>query len=1035
MNKYIILFFAVCLWNIDAFPQGIKVHMSGNSKPTANFNDKKIELVIIPESLSEDKKIGLTMRVNNNDKNYKFYLFSDKIITNDINGKVDNIKLWDWVRKIITKIKSNAKVDMFNFNGQFVSYDRQLLKRRDWIENGYYGFSTESNVNFDTYTIISDNVNENSNLTITYTFLVVELSENNKVETLTGLTDQITYTIPSLTLGKLFKKSKIEPEKPTVESVVEKWNKEIDKLLLELSINNVTSYKQLSQNPDLKRLYDSGNYNQKIGDAIKQVNKDLADEKFNEDRQKLLDRLEGFLQTYEPESKPVLKEPITEVPLEKKQEVEPEKKEDKPSKKETVDPCIDLRKQFDKINTSVNSLKGGISYTGNVVKEGLIPLRSKLKKCKEIENVKECAIQVAKEFYDKQLIEQIAEYENTLNTLTLNFNSLIQKENFKDCSIQTITLEQQLADLKQKRQKIEHELIEFQKEIDSLITDEVAFNETVKKYSAEIDIISNRYRHFHELFLVYDNKLWDAGKLEKSEIKILKKAPITLDSINTAIDSIIINAKAYYSLKTGQENFPEATFKDKTKFIVSKNDCVNVKMQIEDLVDKAIKKDPRGPGQYILAGLVGLILFVSAYAYYMGVIRKKFYNKLKNNGLSKGKNSPVSQTKSNIENVIHEADGIEIIEDDDEKMKGIGLNTIRKLTGINYFEVDVQSFIRDTAVRRVFFKRDFIIKAYRYFEDSMLHIGNGSIDDLYEYGGFIIGNWDYSPYDKEQYELSLEYFIEPGDDAKFSKFNIDFGYTISFRMEEMLMDLASHGNEQVFVGWLHSHPGHNVFLSNYDIEVQERFRNQYHPNRHIALVLEPTTNKWDLGLFTFKQSGIMNNKDDIELLLSFHELYSWAIGENQLNPSEDHLKFNFSDSKSVSFDRSVLLQLKMFIERELSFQNSENVLFNLFGIKSSAARIGYNIHIASMEESKVKESAKLNHIGLFTVTTDKEELIEFINEKYLDIVHSNNLSLILVYLWDKDVFNLIPLKPDGQFDKKDTWIEFSKKDFLPFLSK
>ena len=53
----------------------------------------------------------------------------------------------------------------------------------------------------------------------------------------------------------------------------------------------------------------------------------------------------------------------------------------------------------------------------------------------------------------------------------------------------------------------------------------------------------------------------------------------------------------------------------------------------------------------------------------------------------------------------------------------------------------------------------------------------------------------------------------------------------------------------------------------------------------------------------------------------------------------------------------------------------------------------------------------------------------------MDIIHANSLSLILIYLLDKDVFNLIPLKADGHFDKKEVWIEFSKKDILPFLSK
>ncbi|MDZ4712335.1 MAG: LysM peptidoglycan-binding domain-containing protein [bacterium] len=57
------------------------------------------------------------------------------------------------------------------------------------------------------------------------------------------------------------------------------------------------------------------------------------------------------------------------------------------------------------------------------------------------------------------------------------------------------------------------------------------------------------------------------------------------------------------------------------------------------------------------------------------------------------------------------------------------------------------------------------------------------------------------------------------------------------------------------LGWFHSHPGHTVFLSNYDIFIQENFFNAEYM---VAYVFDPTID--DRGFFSWKNSKVIKSK-------------------------------------------------------------------------------------------------------------------------------------------------------------------------------
>lgn len=65
-------------------------------------------------------------------------------------------------------------------------------------------------------------------------------------------------------------------------------------------------------------------------------------------------------------------------------------------------------------------------------------------------------------------------------------------------------------------------------------------------------------------------------------------------------------------------------------------------------------------------------------------------------------------------------------------------------------------------------------------------------------------------------------------------------------------ELESKYPEEIIIGWYHSHPGHSVFLSEYDLFIQKNFFNLYF---NVAYVFDPVLNQ--TGFFIWKQDEIV----------------------------------------------------------------------------------------------------------------------------------------------------------------------------------
>lgn len=146
-----------------------------------------------------------------------------------------------------------------------------------------------------------------------------------------------------------------------------------------------------------------------------------------------------------------------------------------------------------------------------------------------------------------------------------------------------------------------------------------------------------------------------------------------------------------------------------------------------------------------------------------------------------------------------------------------------------------------------------------------------------EDGCMVLGRWVYDDQNKEYY-VSLEQIVQPGDDAVFQEYELNFGGKIKLKVAEQLRKLRRETNLQYdLTCWVHSHPGLGVFFSNSDSNVQMQLKHPTHPNFLTAIVVDILTPRQEMGIFTFKHDSTINSKNDLKKLYSLEELYKWAI--------------------------------------------------------------------------------------------------------------------------------------------------------------
>lgn len=201
-----------------------------------------------------------------------------------------------------------------------------------------------------------------------------------------------------------------------------------------------------------------------------------------------------------------------------------------------------------------------------------------------------------------------------------------------------------------------------------------------------------------------------------------------------------------------------------------------------------------------------------------------------------------------------------------------------------YLPIDCADFCSDSAVRRIYLKNTCIKDIYNLYAEDLRNPENPNED-----GCMVLGRWVHDE-ERDEYYVSLEEIVKPGDDAIFKEYELNFGGKIKLKVSEKLRRLRRETNLQYdMTCWVHSHPGLGVFFSNADSSVQMQLKHPTHPKFLVAIVIDILTPNQELGIFTFKHDMGINSKADLQKMYSLEELYQWAVKSDRTSfKQEDH---------------------------------------------------------------------------------------------------------------------------------------------------
>ena len=202
----------------------------------------------------------------------------------------------------------------------------------------------------------------------------------------------------------------------------------------------------------------------------------------------------------------------------------------------------------------------------------------------------------------------------------------------------------------------------------------------------------------------------------------------------------------------------------------------------------------------------------------------------------------------------------------------------------NYLRIDCQDFCADSSVRRMYIKNTCIKDIYNMYIEDLRNPENPKED-----GCMVLGRWVYDD-ETDEYYVSLEQVVLPGDDAVFKEYELNFGGKIKLRVAEKLRKLRRDTDLQYdMTCWVHSHPGLGVFFSNSDNGVHMQLKHATHPRFLTAIVVDILTPKMDMGIFTFKHGDTLtvNSRQDITRLYSLEKMYQWALESDRSTFKQD----------------------------------------------------------------------------------------------------------------------------------------------------
>ena len=238
-----------------------------------------------------------------------------------------------------------------------------------------------------------------------------------------------------------------------------------------------------------------------------------------------------------------------------------------------------------------------------------------------------------------------------------------------------------------------------------------------------------------------------------------------------------------------------------------------------------------------------------------------------------------------------------------------------------YYKIETKEFCTDSAVRTIYIKNTCIKDIYNMYAEDLRNPNNPKED-----GCMVIGRWVYDE-KTQQYDVSLEYVILPGDDAIFAEYELNFGGKIKLKMSEALRKIRRETDLQYdLTCWIHSHPGLGVFFSNSDNNVHMQLKNPAHPKFLTAFVIDILTPSQEMGIFTFKQDEAINSKNDILKMYSLEEMYKWALqSERKSFVANDYFdtlgqrEYHFNECYGIQLSNGAIIDMSFLTVKQNGF--------------------------------------------------------------------------------------------------------------------
>ncbi|MBR6284402.1 MAG: Mov34/MPN/PAD-1 family protein, partial [Muribaculaceae bacterium] len=317
----------------------------------------------------------------------------------------------------------------------------------------------------------------------------------------------------------------------------------------------------------------------------------------------------------------------------------------------------------------------------------------------------------------------------------------------------------------------------------------------------------------------------------------------------------------------------------------------------------------------------------------------------------------------------------------------------------SYLCIETSNMCPDSAVRRIYIKNTCVKDIYNMYAEDLRNAANPKED-----GCMVLGRWILDG-QSDQYDVTLEEIVLPGDDAVFAEYELNFGGKIKLSVADKLRRLRRESNLQYdLTCWVHSHPGLGVFFSNSDNNVHNQLKHPTQPHFLTAMVVDILTPDQTVGIFTFKRNGEVSSQADLRRMYSLEEMYQWAIASERSGfNAQEHFNLlslcdHSNECSGVQLSNGAVIDI---------MQLTTSPVAGLAGYVHGFARIGKEQRTEYIADAVRRERSVAGKERVGCIVVDTHCSLPTVRRMVADELSS--LHFVLVYATGNDELTVIPV--------------------------